>query len=97
MRRDTSGEIVTDEGHYQTKRQLRHKPNLLKMQRQQTHDERMNNQGSQPGKGQAQVGSSQDAQRQGLYVEGKVNGHAVTFWLIQGLHTHSYLRVYTAE
>ena len=52
--------------------------------RQQTHDERRDNQGNQPGVGQAKVGSSQDAQRQGLYVEGKVNGHAVTFLVDTG-------------
>ena len=84
MRRDTSGKIVPDEERFQVQRQLRHKPNLLKIPRQQTHDERRDNDGNQPGVGQAKVGSSQDAQRQGLYVEGKVNGHAVTFLVDTG-------------
>ena len=52
--------------------------------RPQTHNERKDNDGNQPGVGQAKVGSSQDAQRQGLYVEGKVNGHAVTFLVDTG-------------
>ena len=53
--------------------------------RYQTRDDgRTGNQGTQPDVGQAKVGSSQDAQRQGMYVEGKVNGRVVTFLVDSG-------------
>ena len=39
---------------------------------------------SLPGVGQAKVGSSPDAERQGLYVEGRVNGQKVNFLIDTG-------------